>query len=193
MDSTNAIVTDTEANDKIELDRLKAKAAIVGVTHSPNIGVDALRKKIQDKLEGVPKEGDKEEVISSKKETAQQTRKRLQKSQLALVRCRIYNLNPTKRDLEGEIVTVGNKFLGTVRKFIPFGESTDGGYHVPQILLTELRNRKFQDVRTKKDKGQIEVKTRMVPEYNIEVLPQLTAEERKELGEVQAAAERVGV
>jgi hypothetical protein len=184
---------DSQTNEPTELERLKTKAGVIGVSHSPNIGVDALRAKIKEKLEGEPVDDEKAEEVKTGKETTQQTRKRLQKSQLALVRCRVYNLNPTKRDLEGEIVTVGNKFLGTVRKYIPFGEATEGGYHIEQILLTELLNRKFQDVRTKKNKGQIDVKTRMVPEYNIEVLPPLTDEELKELAEVQAAAERVGV
>ena len=111
---------------------------------------------------------------------------------MKLIRCRIYNLNPSKRDLQGEIVTVGNKYLGSVKKFIPFGEATDNGYHIPNILYEELKRRRFQSITTKSVKGQIVVNNRMVPEYSLEVLPQLTKEQLKELADKQGAAERLG-
>lgn len=60
------------------------------------------------------------------------------------LRCRVYNLNPAKADLPGEIISVSNRFIGTVRKFIPFGEATENGYHIPRVLVQDLKSRQFQ-------------------------------------------------
>ena len=110
---------------------------------------------------------------------------------MILIRCRIANLNPSKRDLRGEIFTVANKYVGTVRKFIPYGEATDNGYHIPHIIYEQLKTRKFLQVNTRNDRSagnQIVVDQRWVPEFSIEVLPQLTQEELDKLAASQAAA-----
>ena len=183
---------------KTELETLKERAVSMGIRFSGNIGLTKLKQKIEDAMAGKPATSDtpqqEEEPLSTKPkaESKQQMRERLIKEQTVLVRCTIYNLNPSKRDLQGEIVTIGNKFIGTIRKFIPFGEATDNGFHIPMIIYNELKARKFQSVSTKRIKGQIEVNTRMVPEYNIEVLPALTRKELDELAIQQNAAERLG-
>ncbi len=206
---------------KTELEVLKERADVMGIEYAVNIGVDALKAKIIAKQEEPSKpvklaDPEDEEfnhmpmnsskarreqikaeqeasMKTSKTETVQQIRDRLKKDAMKLVRCRVYNMNPSKADLKGELVTVGNKYLGTVRKFIPFGEATDNGFHMEQILFDELRQRKFQQLRPKKVRGiEVAPERRMVPEYNLEVLPQLTRAELKQLGEKQAAAERLG-
>lgn len=184
-----------------ELEMLKERARLMGIPFSGKIGVDALKKKIQDRLDGKASAGDAEggddvegevkaEVKKTKAQIEQETRDRVWAESMALVRCRIYNLNPQKRDIHGEIITVANKYLGTVRKFIPFGEATDNGYHIPKVIYEDLKSRQFQQITTKQKNGKIEVGSRMVPEYNIEVLPPLTKEELDELAIKQAAAER---
>lgn len=179
-----------------ELDLLKERARVLGVEFSGNIGVETLKKRIELKLSGEPEEEASAPVEANrpmtKAEQEMAIREQLHRDKMALVRCRIYNLNPSKRDLHGEIITVRNRFLGTVRKFIPFGEATDNGYHIPKIIYDDLKSRKFQQISTTKKQGQIDVKTRMVPEYSIEVLPPLTKEELEELALKQAAAERLG-
>lgn len=127
----------------------------------------------------------------TKAQQEQQIREKIQREKMYLVRCRIYNLNPAKVDLPGEIITVQNKYLGTVRKFIPFGEATDNGYHIEKVLYDDLRARKFQQIQTKKIRGQIVHETRLVSEYSIELLPNLTPEELRELATQQAAADRL--
>jgi len=113
---------------------------------------------------------------------------------LKLIRCQIYNNNPAKNDLKGEILTISNKYIGVVRKFIPFGEDTEKGYHVPQILYDMLKRRKYQRVTTVKNPdGTERVVQSMTPEYTINVLPPLTQAELNELAIRQAAAERVGL
>lgn len=194
----------TNENAADELTLLKERAKLLGVTVGGNIGIETLRQRINAKIAGEtsPDEETKEtaapekaaavERPKSKAEIEQEVRDTLRKDALALVRCRIYNLNPSKRDLQGEIITVANRYVGTVRKFIPFGEATDNGYHIPKILFDDLKARRFQSIQTVQKDGQIQVKTRMAPEYNLEVLPQLTPDELRDLAINQAAAERVG-
>ena len=172
-----------------ELTLLKQKADTLGVKYHPSIGIEALREKINAKMaEGESVPGVDGPVLSQA-EAEQLLRKKLIQDQMKLVRIRVTNLDPKKKDLQGEVITVGNRFLGTVRKFIPFGEATDNGYHVPFIVYTELKNRRFSQVKTRKGpNGQLFPETKLVPEYAIEVLPPLTRKELDDLKAQQAAA-----
>ena len=116
-------------------------------------------------------------------ETIGQRRVRLRKESLRLVRVRITNMNPLKGNLKGEILTVGNATIGTVKKFIPF--NAEQGWHVPQILLTQLRNRKYMTHYEIKIGNKKIKKHKLVPEFAIEELPPLTATEIKELAQRQ--------
>ena len=121
-------------------------------------------------------------------------RERQRHTGMRLVRCQIYNNNPSKNDLKGEILTFSNKYLGKVSKFIPFGEATENGYHVPHVLVELLRRRKYQKISLKKlPNGTEQVVQTLAPEYTINELPPLTREELNELAIRQAAAERVGL
>lgn len=177
-----------------QFNALKEKAKIMGINPG-NMGIDALRKRINDQLEGKPVQDNSIESEPSTKEMSSvQVMKHLRDNYLKLIRCRIYNNNPAKRDLQGELICVGNKYLGIQRKFVPFGEMTENGYHIPYIIFNELKSRKYQQISTKRGRdGQVEVARKMAPEYTLEVMPQLTKAELKELAVSQAAAERVGV
>lgn len=121
-------------------------------------------------------------------------RTRQRKEHLALIRCQIFCNNPKKNDLRGEIITVGNKYVGTVRKMVPFGEATENGYHIQKILFEALKRRKYQKITVvKRQDGTEEVKTQLVPEYTLNVLPPLTQDELDELALRQTAAARVGL
>lgn len=185
----------TKANPELEMSLLRQRADSMGLSYHPSIKIETLRRKVQDKMDGktaAPVEEVEEVVFAPKAETQQQIRDRVRKEALRLVRCKIYNLNPEKRDLRGEIITVANKYIGSVSKMIPFGEETDNGYHIPWVLYENLKSRKFQSVSTKKTKeGTLEVIRRLVPEYNVEILDPLTAEELQEMALRQAATARL--
>lgn len=127
-------------------------------------------------------------------ETTQQAinrfRKELIAEQMRLVRVRIQNLNPNKAELPGEIFTVANDFIGNVTKYIPYGEVTDDGYHIPYCIYTQLRDRRFNSIKTGRDKttGTPKVSTSWVKEFALEILPPLTKEELRQLASAQAAA-----
>jgi hypothetical protein len=117
-------------------------------------------------------------------------RQRLYNEQMKLVRLNITNLDPKKADLQGELLAVGNKFIGTVKMFVPYGEVTDDGWHVPYIIYKELERRKFLSIRTTKDRrtGQVKVSKSWAKEFSLTILPPLSEEELKRLAVAQAAA-----
>ena len=181
-------------------DLLIARARKLGVEFSNNIGTDKLRERINAKLDGEPEPaGDEPEInpfgadVLAEK-PAPQTRQELidlmQKEQMRLVRVRITNMDPKKKDLPGEVLTVANEFLGTVRKFIPFGEVTDNGYHIPFVLYTMLDERKFLNIRVTKNQrtGREQVTSQWAKEFALEIMPPLTQLELNNLAVAQAAA-----
>jgi hypothetical protein len=102
----------------------------------------------------------------------------------ALVRVRVQNMNPQKKEWRGEFISVGSAKLGTYKKFIPF---TSEPYHVPRIIYQELKDKKCSSFSNHTDdKGRVIRKSKQIPEYVIETLPQLTPEELAELTRKQA-------
>ena len=202
-----------------ELALLKQRATMMNIPFSNNIGVETLRQKIQDALDGksntentAPVEPAKANPLEAgaaqmaaatheaedgaqadqveKPEKVLSLREKLRLENMRLVRCRITNLDPKKKDLPGEIVTVANDYIGTVRKFVPFGEHTEEGFHIEYCLYKMLKSRKFLNIRSTRDRrtGTQKVSQSWAPEFSIEVLPPLTKEELHKLAQAQIAA-----
>lgn len=177
-----------------ELEVLKQRATLMNIKFSNNISVEKLREKIeaaQVKDEPVVEEaainplGDKQEAGVKKMTLGQKIRA----EQTRLIRVRIQNLDPKKKDLPGEIITVANEYMGTVRKFVPFGEVTDNGYHIPYCIYEFLKERKFINITTRKGKnGLPDIRATEAREFSIEVLPPLTEAELAQLSQAQIAA-----
>lgn len=177
-----------------ELDVLKQRATLMNIKFSNNISVEKLREKIeaaQVKDEPEVKEatvnplGEKQEAGVKKMTLGQKIRA----EQTRLIRVRIQNLDPKKKDLPGEIITVANEYMGTVRKFVPFGEVTDNGYHIPYCIYEFLKERKFINITTRKGKnGLPDIRATEAREFSIEVLPPLTEAELAQLAQAQIAA-----
>lgn len=113
---------------------------------------------------------------------------------LVLRRITIVNLDPQDAELSGAVITVMNKYTGRVSKFIPFGEGSANGYHVPQIILNHLLSQKFV-LRKANKSSQFGVKTyqtTMVPKFSITILPDLSTDELKSLADRQAASQSIG-
>lgn len=193
---------DAQAVD--ELTFLKERAKVMGIPFSNNISLETLRKRIADKKEGKdepevnPLAGDSEIAAitadAPKKLDAKQNalalRKLMHREQMKLVRVRITNMDPKKKDLPGEIWTVANEYLGNVRKMIPYGEQTDDGFHIPYCLFRLLQSKRFLHIRTVKDRvtGLERQENQWVKEFSLDVLPDLTKEELARLAAAQAAA-----
>lgn len=177
-----------------ELEVLKQRATLMNIKFSNNISVEKLREKIeaaQVKDEPVVAEaavnplGAKQDTGVKKMTLGQKIRA----EQTRLIRVRIQNLDPKKKDLPGEIITVANEYMGTVRKFVPFGEVTDNGYHIPYCIYEFLKERKFINITTRKGKnGLPDIRATEAREFSIEVLPPLTEAELAQLAQAQIAA-----
>lgn len=192
---TTDSVQGNDSVDELQVDEmtiLKQRATMMGIKFSNNIGLEALRKKVADAQEGIT-EQEQPEVNPLATSTVQEDKlsmaQRIRLENTRLVRVRIQNLDPKKKDLPGEILTVANDYMGTVRKYVPYGEATDNGYHIPYCLYKLLKSRKFLHVSVKKGRnGKERVEQQWVREFAIEILPQLTEEELKQLGQAQLAA-----
>lgn len=177
-----------------ELEVLKQRATLMNIKFSNNISVEKLREKIEaaqasDEPEATEAAinplGDKQEAGVKKMTLGQKIRA----EQTRLIRVRIQNLDPKKKDLPGEIITVANEYMGTVRKFVPFGEVTDNGYHIPYCIYEFLKDRKFINITTRKGKnGLPDIRATEAREFSIEVLPPLTEAELAQLAQAQIAA-----
>lgn len=196
---TTEEVQGNDTVDEVQVDELsilKQRATLMGLKFSNNIGLEALRKKVSDAQEGITEESEvaqvnplETETAAPKEETRTEMARRIRLEQTKLVRIRIQNLDPKKKELPGEIITVANDYMGTVRKFVPYGEQTDNGYHVPYCIYQFLKERKFLNIRVTKGKnGRSNIQQGWVREFSIEVLPPLTQEELTNLAQAQIAA-----
>lgn len=168
-----------------ELESLKAKAHLLGVSFHPNIKIDKLQEKIDGHIAG-DKPAPEPETSA---ETVMSQRKKLREAAAKLVRVNVIPMDPSKRDYHGEIFTVGNDVVGTFKRMVPF--NTSDGWHVEQIILNAMKDRKCQIFVAKKVNGK-EVKGtkegKLIPAFGIEYLDPLTPKEIKELAQRQAMA-----
>lgn len=213
---SDGTATDEEEDDlqmPSEIDLLKERAKLMGIQFSNNIGIDALKAKIEEKrnaAETVNATSTTMPQVATQTASQAQTttsvvnaltgnetqpvkrkslRQHLRDEKMKLIRVRITNLDPKKKDLPGEILTVANEYLGTVRKYVPFGEVTDNGFHVPQCLYDMMKERTFVSIKTRKGpKGETIVEHQNAREFALEILPQLTVDDLAQLSASQAAA-----
>ena len=192
---------DEQAVDELTL--LKERAKVMGIPFSNNISLETLRKRVADKMEGKDEApevnaltGDPEiaHAMAAKplnqKANEVALRKLMYAKQMRQVRVRITNMDPKKKDLPGEIWTVANEYLGTVRKFVPYGEQTDDGFHIPYCLYRLLDSKRFLHIRDVKDRttGIVRQDKVWAKEFSLDVLPSLTQGELDRLAAAQAAA-----
>ena len=171
-----------------ELENLKSRAEKLGVKFHPSISAEKLREKI--KAHQADSEGETGEAEPKAEDTTENPslkKLRLKREALKLVRVRITCMNPAKKEWEGEIITVANNAVGTVKRYVPF--NTEDGWHVEHILLEQLRERQCQIFVSEKDsRGNKVRKGKLIREFAIEVLEPLTEEELAELAQRQAMA-----
>lgn len=204
-----------EIQVKSELEQLKERATQLGLKFGPNIGVDLLRARVNavingdaelDEVNDEEEELDEEETVAEtvsnkpkldKKraerfgETEEEKRVRMRKDAFKLIRVRIQCMNPLKKAMQGEVFTVSNSVVGTYCKFVPYNVESDEGWLIPQIMLNMIKERKFNQIRYEKKNGLQIPKAHLVKEFAIEILPQLTKEELKELAQRQALSRSV--
>ena len=172
---------ETNETEVDELTLLKKRADLMGIKYHHSIGLATLKEKVNSALSGA----EEEEEVTVNEETPGQKRARLIAEATKLIRIRLTCMDPNKKGWAGEIFTVSNDIVGTVRKFVPF--NAENGYHVPNIIYKHLKRKKRQEFRTIKTRKGMDIKQGyLVPAFAIEVLPPLTPTELKELAQRQA-------
>ena len=178
-----------------ELDELKALADTMGVSYHPSIGIDKLREKMDEvdtALKPVADPVSEDDPAPAKKLVEQKSLKNKTQSAkeraMKLVRIRLACMDPSKQGLPGEIFSTGNKYTGRIKKYVPY----DTDWHVPSMLLKMIQARKTQIFVKKKERtdsgAMVEItKGKTVKAYSVEILPDLTEKELKELGQRQLA------
>lgn len=180
-----------------ELDLLKNRADQLGIKYYSTIGTKKLRAMVDDAMNGkpievaapVPEEAVMEKLLINESDADRRTRLRAEAGRL--VRVRVACMNPSKKDWEGEVYTVGNSVVGSFKKFVPF--NNEAGWHVPYIIYQHMKERECQIFQTvKNDRGNRVRKGKLIKELAIEVLDALTPIEIEELKAMQAATHSIG-
>lgn len=170
-----------------ELSTLKARAQLLGLAFHPSIGLEKLREKVNAATSDKPAVV---EAAPAEVESENQIRFRMKQEALRLIRIRVTCMNPAKSEWSGEIFTVGNSTIGSIKKFIPF--NIDEGWHVPHMMYEQLKDRKCQIFATIRDaRGNNVRQGKLIREFNIEVLPPLTPAELAELAQRQAISKTI--
>lgn len=179
----------TDTTQTTELDTaiasLKKQADRLGIQYKSNTSVATLQKAIQDKLEGTTAGSDSDAPVSQAATVggSGKTKEQIIAEATKLVRVVITAMESTKAsNLDSEMFSAGNAIVGTISRTIPFGVE----WHVEQILLNTIKEKKFQLFTSKRNAQGVEITTaRLVPAYSIVYLDPLTQEELDELAAQQ--------
>lgn len=178
-----------------ELTLLKRRADKLGVPYSNNIGLETLKERVAKAMEGnkEPEAQEEDEVESTDKvQSLVELRAEKRKEAMKLVRIRYTNMNSRKKDVPGEFFTVANAIVGTIKRYVPYGEAAENGWHVENAIYKMMKRRTFTTTVTKRDdKGRPYNTSVERKEFAIEVLDPLTKEELEQLAKDQRASGRV--
>ncbi len=173
-----------------EREVLLARAKEIGLSHSPNIGTDKLRERVNEKLLGTPNEA---EPVEESPTANVNPFYALRQKATALKRVRITNLNPNKKHAEGEWFRAGNSVVPTITRFVAF----EIDEHVEVMLLNTIKKRKYVSVAQpgKREKAlaaqMASPPKRLRNEFSIEYLEPLTEAELKALAAQQSRRQAV--
>lgn len=184
-------MTDENQVEEAEMDALRSRADQLGLKIHPNAKAETVRERIQAALaedsDEVKTDGPSDGAVELSVETEQQRKVRLKKQATKLVRIRISCMNPNKREWDGEIFSAGNGVVGQHTKYVPYNVA----FHVPQIIFNQIKARMCQVFYSVRDPrtGQTTRRGKMVEEFAIEKLNDLTEAELKDLAQRQAMAQ----
>ena len=172
-----------------ELTALKARADLMGIKFHPSISLEKLRDKVAATLNGASDEAAPAAQVVAESLNDRRTRKRKEANKL--VRIRVSCMNPAKKEWDGELFTAGNSLVGSFSKFVPFNDAEDG-WHVPHIILEQIQQRQCQIFVTSKDeRGNTTRKGKLIKEFAVEIMPDLTTAELNDLAQRQAMAKSI--
>lgn len=171
------------------LDTLKQRADLLGISYHHKIGEKKLAQLIKEHNEPADEPEAAPVEVSKAQATSTQLAEKKKKAN-RLVRVRVTCMNPNKREWEGEIIAAGNRYFGNIKKYIPFDNAE--GWHMPSILVDLLKSKKCQIfVERRNERGEKYKQGKLIPEYNVEIMPDLTPKELEELARKQALSHAI--
>ena len=155
----------------------------VEVETEEEVDTEAAIKEVADKLAKEQKAmvdavaAQKAEEKKPAKATIGNVKAQARKEAMKLVRCIVTPMDKDKAELNGEIISCGNSMTGMIKKYIPFGKE----WHIPTVIVDTLKDKKMLSTRDRKTpKGTIKENIEL-PQYNVQILPDLTQEELNRL------------
>lgn len=197
----------SEKPEKSVLAELKEQANLLGIAYPANANVAKMTQLIKEYRAQIAQEANTDnldlsgtvvpniqENVSNRFSDAPRGKSlgQLKDEAFKLIRCRVTVNNPSKQQMEGQIITVGNDVIGTASKFIPFQPMYyENGYHIPKIIVDYMKEMTHTRYPKKKDNTGATLEdhgnVRLVKDFIIEELPTLTEEGLRELAEQQSA------
>ena len=190
----------------MDINVLKEVATNLGISFNGNIGfntllgrvetkckelettleeeIDKMDTKLQEETKPAAKAEKKAKITFASLALAQKKKKKpvdKQKEATKLVRCIVTCNNKNKISHQGEIFTARNAVMPEISKYVHYGVP----YHVPQILLNVIREKKYQMFRIENRNGKKIKVSFMVPEYNIQLLEDISMDELKAIKQRQ--------
>ena len=201
---TDSIDNDDDLPQESELDALKSRAKLMGISFHPSIGLETLRDKVNAAIikpkvvaeeaaatQANPLAGLSDVPVVVPVETPHERKVRKKREAGELIRIRITCMNPQKTDWDGEIFTVSNAVVGTFKKYVPY--NNDEGWHVPRLMLNMIQMRQCQVFQEARDERGNRVKrSKLIKEFAVEIMPSLSGNELMELAQRQAMAGKIG-
>lgn len=167
--------------EKAELESLRKKADLMGITYSGNTSLERLREKVAEVQGTIEKEEEKQTVYTS-----------LYDEKMRLIRCQVQCLDPQYKNSGGVFISLSNAVLGTHKWFVYFNQPI----MITKWLYDYLKDCKYIDRSERGRRGNDglthtkTVNTEMAS-FSVTDLPQLTQEELKKLAEEQQATGRL--
>ncbi len=167
--------------EKAELESLRKKADLMGITYSGNTSLEKLRDKVADVQGNIEKEEAKQTAYNS-----------LYDEKMRLVRCQVQCLDPQYKNSGGVFISLSNAVLGSHKWFVYFNQPI----MITKWLYDYLKSCKYIDRSERGRRGNDGLtRTKTVnteqPSFAVIDLPQLTEAELKKLAEEQIATGRL--
>lgn len=171
------------------LEVARRKADLVGAPYDEKDSADLVAYKtdefVKAQFESSKAPAPAEPVVEKSQMTL---REEIYREEMKLVRIRLTNMDDKDSKLEGDFYSVSNEYIGDVSKFIPYGDKTEAGYHVPNCIYKMLRDQKYVQFYTTTVDGRTVNRNRLARKFAIEILPPLTKDELRDLAQRQLAS-----
>lgn len=186
-------VEDIEETKVDKLSVMKMRADVMGIAYKPDVTADYLEAMIDMALAAKDKPAETQAPVVQAPVVGQAApvsaaatkslRQHVYEEGMKLIRIRLTNMDQKDQNLNGDIFTVSNEFLGDVKRFVPYQDKFyENGYHVENCILKQLQDKKYLRITvTKNSQKQEVISSAWVKKFNIEILPPLTEAEIERL------------